>query len=208
MDFSIINETRIQAVIDRTRKSMSSRRFLHTLGVMHTLNTLANIHGLCRVKATLVSLLHDLSKEIEPGRIRSDLQRRNLDIPKDDLDYPKVWHGYHASVIAKQEMGIIDRDILEAVALHTTADDTVCPMMRAVYVADFCEPGRTINSANDILNQAKRDLDQGFREVLLRKTGYMLRLKKFNLSPRTHRAVEAWLPCNLDPRSKAPMPKG
>ena len=187
---------------------MSSRRFLHTLGVMHTLNTLANIHGLCPVKSTLVSLLHDLSKEIEPGRIRSDLQRRTLDIPKDDLNYAKVWHGYHASVIARQEMGITDRDILEAVALHTTADANVCPMTRAVYVADFCEPGRTVDSANDILNQAKRDLDQGFREALLRKTGHMMSLKEFSLSPRTHRAVEAWLPCNLDPTDKAPMPKG
>ncbi len=204
----IINGTKIQVVIDRVRTSMSSRRFLHTLGVMHTLNTLANIHGLCPIKATLVSLLHDLSKEIEPSRIRSDLRQRNLDIPKDDLDYPKVWHGYHASVVARQEMGITDPDILEAVALHTTADATVCPMTRAIYVADFCEPGRTVDSANDILGQAKRNLDQGFREALLKKTGYMTNLKKLTLSPRTHRAVETWLPCNLDPTAKDPIPEG
>jgi predicted HD superfamily hydrolase involved in NAD metabolism len=196
MGLSIIDETSVQDLLVRARNSMTCRRFMHVLGVMHTLNTLADIHGLCLFKATMVSLLHDLSKELEPGQIRSDLKRRGLDIPQDDLDSPKIWHGYHASIIAEQELGISDREILEAVALHTTADADIQLLTRAVFIADFCEPGRRIDTSPEILHLAKTDLDQGFRGVLLRKTAHMMKRKDFNLSPRTQRAVKAWLPRN------------
>jgi HD superfamily phosphohydrolase YqeK len=128
-----------------------------------------------------------------PNSIKADLARRGRSIPPEDRDHPKVWHGLHASVWAEQDLGVRDEAVLEAVALHTTCDAGAGPLTRAIFVSDFCEPGRKNPQAPEILAVARRDLDEAFRRALVAKTRHMLGRKKFVLHPRARRAIEEWL---------------
>jgi predicted HD superfamily hydrolase involved in NAD metabolism len=176
---------------------MTHKRLLHVLGVTHTLAALAAGHGLGVERGALTGLLHDQSKEFTPEAIRKDLERWGVEIPPEDLDHPKVWHGLHAAHWARVELGVEDPEVLEAVTLHTTSDADAGPLTRAIYVSDFCEPGRSNPEAPAIRRIARDDLDEAYRRVLAAKTRHMLARRGFVLHPRSRRALVQWLPAQV-----------
>lgn len=187
---------RMEALLIALSERISPRRLLHVYGVAHTAAHLAERHRLGVDQAIQASLLHDLSKEVHPDELRKDLKRRGRKLPEEEHPYPRTWHGFHAAVLGEQEFGIDDRDVLEAVALHTTAEAEIGPLTRALFIADFTEPNRAIAEGPDVLALACRDLDQAFCRALDLKTRHMLGKKDFDLHPRTRRAMRRWLGIN------------
>lgn len=183
----------IQDLTDRAAGAMSPYRFQHVLGVTHTACALAAAHGLGVERAGLAGLLHDLFKETPPPQIQRELEACGVSIPPEDRDHPKTWHGLRAAVFAEGEMGLSDPEILEAITLHTTGDAQISPLARALFVADFCEPGRRTEQAPEILQAAREDLDEGYRRALVAKTRHILSKKGRALHPRAIRALRAWL---------------
>ncbi len=170
---------------------MSERRLLHVLGVSHVMVTLAAAHRLDIAAAALVALLHDMSKDLAPDEIAADLDRLGQAIPDEDHDHPRVWHGLHAAAWARERWGL-DGELFEAVALHTTADAGVGPLTCALYIADVCEPGRHNPHAAEILEGARADLEEGFRQALAHKLRHVAH-KRGTLHPRSLRAMTHWL---------------
>ena len=184
----------IQSLVDHAHRGHGPHRIRHILGVTHTACTLAALHGLGVERAAAAGLLHDLFKGVSPPQILADLEVAGRSIPPEDLDHPKTWHGLRAAVYAEVELGLTDPDVLEAAALHTTADAGICPLTRVLFIADYCEPGRHIEQTDEILQVARRDLDEGFRQALLTKTAYIRSKKNRSMHPRAIRALRAWLP--------------
>jgi predicted HD superfamily hydrolase involved in NAD metabolism len=183
----------LQTLTDRARRSLNPNRFLHLLGVTHTVTALAGRHGLDPGQAALAGLLHDLSKQIDPNAIKKDLAGWGIAIPPEDRDHPHTWHGLHAAEWARRKLDLNDPDILEAVTLHTTADAGVCPLTQALFVADFTEPLRGFKQAPPVLDLARRDLLEGFREALRVKVT-RLRNKGRSIHPRARRALLDFCP--------------
>lgn len=186
---------RVEILLMQTHERLSPRRRLHVIGVAHTLSLLAELHQLDREQALMAGLLHDLSKELHPDHIDAELRRRGRELPEEERPFPRTWHGFHAAVLG-EELGINEPDVLEAVALHTTADAELQPLTRALFVADFTEPNRAIAEAPEVLELARHDLDAAFCRALDLKTRHMLGKQDFRLHPRTLRAMQAWLPGN------------
>lgn len=172
---------------------MSQHRFLHVLGVMHTMAFLSEVHELDREAAVLAALIHDQSKELSPEKIEHDMARMGEPISKMDRDHPCIWHGLHAACWARHELGIRDEAALEAAALHTTTDAEIGPLTRALYIADVCEPCRRNPAAEELLAAARRDLNEGYRLALILKTRHVIQKQKKRLHPRSVRALRAWL---------------
>ncbi len=183
-----------QFLLDRLGHAMSRHRALHVLGVTHTVAMLAALHGMDSGQAALAALLHDQSKELHPEEIRNDLKRRGVPIPREDLEFPRIWHGLHAAVWGREERGSDGVEIFQAVSLHSTADAAVKPLTLALFIADFCEPGRHLESAPAVFAMAKQDLAEAFRMAMLCKLKHMARKKTFKLHPRALRAAQAYLP--------------
>lgn len=186
----------VQFLLDKVRQSLSPHRQHHVLGVAHTVTMLAARHGLPVERAMLAGLLHDVYKETPPDRIQALVARLGGAIPPEDLPFPSLWHGYCAGLMAQRELGLDEQELFEAVMLHTTADANVGALTRALFVADFAEPGRKPKSAPRVLEAACRDLDAGFREALRAKTEHMQGQRK-RLSPRAIRALLHYLPPEL-----------
>ena len=187
----------VQRLIDHDRTAMGSYRFLHVMGVTHTVVTLAARHGIDPQRAAVAGLLHDASKEIKPEKIEKQLGKWGVGIPEDDREHPKVWHGLHAATWGRRELGIEDEGLLQAVELHTTADAEVCALTKALFIADFTEPGRALPQAGALLEAAYGDLELGFRRTLECKAGHLMRKEGFRLHPRAGRAIEAYLHPNF-----------
>ncbi len=129
---------------EEIRKSMTHKRFQHSLRVRDTALRLAEIYGCNREKAELASLLHDVARDI-PVEVIQKLLRENGDCKRDiDLyaDNYLLLHAKAGKIIAEQKFGIKDEDVLRSIELHTTGGESMTCLNRVVFVADFIEPGR------------------------------------------------------------------
>lgn len=188
------------------RECVTERRWLHTLAVLHTHQTLARLHDLDPAVCAAAALLHDATKHESPATMRADFERWGTPLDDEWLDFPRTWHGFHAAELAARELGLHDEAVLEAVRLHSTADARIGPVGRALFVADFCAPDRRIGLAEQTLQAAREDLDEGFRRVLYAKSRHVVEVKQSALHPCALRAVRAWLPAGQVAEIEALMP--
>jgi len=193
MTLTLARPSLVQALLDQLRRSISLHRQAHVIGVAHAVSMLAARHGLNVENAMIAALLHDLYKEWPAERIRTEIERLGGSIADDDLELPATWHGLCAALVGREEMAIDSPEVFEAVTLHTTADAGMGPLARALFIADFAEPGRTGEGAPVILQTACRDLNEGFRAALLAKIRHM-RVRGKRISQRAIRATQAYLP--------------
>lgn len=185
-------ERQIQYLTDRARQKMSHHRFCHVLGVTHISVVLASFNAVEPHQAAVAALLHDQSKEIQPERLREELHAWGEAVPEDDFDFPNTWHGMHAACLARRQWGLTDEALLEAVALHTTADADVGPLTRILFVADYCEPLRRRASAGQVYDAARENLDAAFRMALEMKVRHVVD-RGIPIHPRARRAVHHYL---------------
>lgn len=83
-----------------------------------------------------VGFLHDALRDENP-----DALRQRVPVALRDLPGPLL-HGPAASERIRVE-GVLDGELLRAVAFHTVGDPAFGAMGRALYAADFLEPGRS-----------------------------------------------------------------
>lgn len=116
--------------------------YRHARGVERTAFLLAEKYGVDREKASLAGLLHDYGKPYAAEELmRIAIQQR---IPLDALTLrePALLHAPVGAWLLKHDLGLRDREILEAVRCHTTGDPKMGKLSRIVYLADAIEPGR------------------------------------------------------------------
>ena len=63
------------------------------------------------------------------------------------LDHPNLLHGPVAAEKCRRELGIDDEDVLDAIRWHTTGRADWSRVGQALYIADFNEPLRTHDGA-------------------------------------------------------------
>ncbi len=119
-----------------------------------------------------------------------------MKIPKEDRDFPALWHGLHAATLARQDfrpwLGKQADEIAEAVELHSTADREAKPLTKIIFLADTLEPGRDYDGIEELRKAARKDLDRGFALTVERKCQRMEK-KGDALSPRAKRAYEYYV---------------
>ncbi len=121
------------------QKTLTGRRFRHTLGVRDTSERLARIHGLDAAAARVAGLLHDAAKCLPVDRQRS-LAAGLAD--EGEMANPELLHAPAGARLARETFGVRDEEILSAIRCHTLGGKEMTGLMLAVFVADFIEPGR------------------------------------------------------------------
>lgn len=148
-----------EELITAVKEQMPERRWLHTLGVMETSVTLAKRFGGDSVKADLAAILHDYCK-YWPVQEQAKIIREN-GLPQDLLDYDKeLWHSHAGAYIAKEQFGIHDEEILDAIRYHTSGRVQMTLMDKIVCLADYMEPGRDFPGVDLIRELAERSLEK------------------------------------------------
>ena len=72
---------------------------------------------------------------------------------------PSILHGLVGSIIAKEEMGICDEDILMAIRYHTTGRKNMSILEKIIYIADYIEPLRQFSGVEELRCLIEIDLD-------------------------------------------------
>lgn len=148
-----------EQLIDAVSSQMPAKRWEHTLGVMETAVRLAKQYGADPIKADLSAILHDVAKYWPVQKMEQMIIDHGLSTEL--LVYDKqLWHAEVGAFVAKQEYGIEDQEILDAIRYHTSGRVGMTLLDKVVCLADYIEPGRDFPGVNNIRDLANHSLEE------------------------------------------------
>jgi predicted HD superfamily hydrolase involved in NAD metabolism len=162
-----------EKIMNYTRIRLSAKRFGHVERVVAAIESLAGDHGLPASDCRLVGWLHDCAKEDPKSAFLDLVASGKVELDPETMALPNLWHGYHAAWIGKEEFGIESTDLLDAVRYHPTGSPELSSVGLALFVADYCEPGRPMPWTREILAQARTDLLAAATRVCREKIRYL-----------------------------------
>lgn len=168
----------------KLKDKVTPRLYDHILSVAKISKYLARYYGYNQEAAEIAGLLHDYTKQelLDYSKIK----------PEDRSDYleknPSIWHGYSASYTAKEEFGINDKNILDAIKYHSTSKKGLNPIGKIVFIADSIAENRSFPQL-EYLRLTEKNLEDHYKKVLFHKVNY-LNQNGIEIGPNTKSAIE------------------
>jgi predicted HD superfamily hydrolase involved in NAD metabolism len=123
-------------------ENVPPKRIQHILGVEQMAIELAGHYQLDPHIAATSGLMHDLAKYFKPQRLLELARAEGLPIDEVDIAAPHLLHADVSAIVARDEFGITDPEILHAIADHTLGRPEMSPMSCIIFLADTLEAGR------------------------------------------------------------------
>ena len=188
---SYISMTRSE-LIDRLKRALKDKRFQHVLRVEETAIELAAQYGVDIEKASIAGLCHDYAKQRPDEDFIAEIKKKGLNPLL--LDYGNaIWHGVVGAELIKDELGIWDEDILNAVRHHTTGAPVMTKLEQVIYMADYIEPGRDFEGVKKARVITAANLQAGVAYQTKHTLAYLIENGK-PVYPKTIDTYNAWVP--------------
>lgn len=148
------------------RAKLSPKRFVHTLNVASEALRLAHTYEQNEEVAYLAGLLHDACKEWMPDEVLKILSESARIKEPVFLASPRAWHGFAAAEYARQHWGILNAEILDAVAYHTTGRGEMGRIEEILYMADLISADRGYPGVEALRRKTYQSLEEGLLEAM------------------------------------------
>lgn len=138
-------EEKIRAVNAYAQSVLTKKRYLHSVRVGEYAQLLAETYSgesVCPRTAYFAGLSHDICKNRTDEELTEITKADGLGIDKIEKTRLNLLHGRAAALILKNEFGINDVSVLNAVAFHTFGHKNIDALGKIIYIADKIEPGR------------------------------------------------------------------
>lgn len=139
---SAVSVSNRDQVLTWLRQNVPSSRVRHILGVEEMAADLASHHGLNPQKAAQAGLMHDLAKYFKSSSLLQIARREGLQLDQILETTPHLLHADVSAMIARDQFGVIDPEVLRAIAHHTLGQPEMSPLSCVVFIADTLEPSR------------------------------------------------------------------
>lgn len=164
---------------------LSKRRYEHTLGVEYTCCALAMRYGADMNQARIAGLLHDCAKHYSGEKQIEKCTEFGLSVSEYEKAFPELLHAKVGAYLAKEKYGIEDKEIIDAIACHTTGKPGMTLLEKILYIADYMEPNRDrAPHLTEIRELAFKDLDACLLMILSGTLTY-LKSKGSVIDPQT-----------------------
>lgn len=180
-----------QQAEDMVRRTLSPKRFQHTMNVKKLAVRMAQHYGVDTEKAALAAVLHDSAKEL-PRTELLQIMQDNAIIKKGTQNRPEpVWHGICAAILAKTQWNVQDEEILSAIACHTTGKENMSKLDKILFLADMTSAERDYPGVEELRSLEMRNLDKAMIQAL-KMTISFVEQKNAIADPESAKAL-AWL---------------
>ena len=180
-----------QQAEDMVRRTLSPKRFQHTMNVKKLAVRMAQHYGVDTEKAALAAILHDSAKEL-PRTELLQIMQDNAIIKKGTQNRPEpVWHGICAAILAKTQWNVQDEEILSAIACHTTGKEKMSKLDKILFLADMTSAERDYPGVEELRSLEMRNLDKAMIQAL-KMTISFVEQKNAIEDPESAKAL-AWL---------------
>lgn len=127
----------------------------HVEDVAEIAVSLAKAYNLDITKTKLAALLHDISGIMTPQEMYDFAISRGFEIDPAEEKYHALLHQRVSKIIAQDEFGVTDSDILNAIECHTTLRKNASLYDKIVFIADKISwDQKGVPSCDDLLKSA------------------------------------------------------
>jgi predicted HD superfamily hydrolase involved in NAD metabolism len=162
----VADTDRNEEFINEIRKQLGDYRFIHSLNVAKTAVELARRYGADEKKAYTAGILHDVLKDKSPEELLSYLDKNAVALTEVERSNHKLYHAIAGAVYVEKELGVTDRDIIDAIRYHTTGRKGMSLLEKVIYIADFISEDRNYNGVERMREKAKISLETAMEEGL------------------------------------------
>jgi predicted HD superfamily hydrolase involved in NAD metabolism len=165
--------------------NVPASRIEHILGVEEMSLQLAKHYGLDEEKAACAGLMHDLAKYFKPNILLQMASVEGIEIDPVYESAPHLLHADVSAIVARDEFGIQDEAVLEAIRNHTLGCPGMSSLACVVFVADTLEPGRGNTKELQALRQVSQ---QDLHKAVWLTSDYCLKFlldSRCQVHPRT-----------------------
>ena len=120
------------------KANLEEERYEHSLGTAESAKDLAKRFGLDEEKAYLCGLIHDCAKCFSNEELRERICECD-NLCEGELDNPKTYHAPAGAILARQELGICDEEIISATRWHTLGNLEMTDFEKIIFIADKIE---------------------------------------------------------------------
>ncbi|NYF24952.1 bis(5'-nucleosyl)-tetraphosphatase (symmetrical) YqeK [Sporosarcina sp. JAI121] len=152
---------------------MSTERYEHVLRVTETAKKLAATNRISIEKAEQAALFHDIAKFMDKSDQQHILETADED-PRLFSFHHELWHAPVGAIIARDEFGINDKDILNAIRYHTTGRANMSPLEKLIYISDMIEPGRNFPGIEDLRKKAAENLETAMESCIHQSVQFLV----------------------------------
>ena len=178
--------------MDRLFSALKPRRFAHSLSVAAASVTLTLRFGEDPLKAEQAGLLHDCAKCLPLKEMQRIAVQNSLTDDPEVLSSDALLHSIAGACLARQEYGMEDPDVLEAIRFHNTGYPGMSRLAMCVCLADYMEPLRDSFPVLEKVRELSRvSLEKALLLSLESTVDYILS-KGWYLYPRTRDTI-SWL---------------
>ncbi|WP_294975727.1 bis(5'-nucleosyl)-tetraphosphatase (symmetrical) YqeK [uncultured Leuconostoc sp.] len=171
---------------------LSDYRFQHVLRVRDYAVKLALENGVDTDKAEVAALVHDYAKERSDDDFLTVIARKNMD--SDLINWGNyIWHGVVGAEMIRDELGVTDLDILNAVREHTTGGAAEMTLLSQVlFMADYLEVGRDFSGVEIARQITNQSLAAGVRYQIVHTVRRLVE-KETAIYPKSITTYNYWL---------------
>jgi len=190
VDCSMETIMRIEAAV---RETLTTPRFIHSRNTALLSQDLCRRFGLDPMAGYLAGIAHDLGKQLDIKQMQKLAKSDGLPFSELERNKPNLLHGRAGAVLLRERFCIHNKDILEAVAFHTSGSENMGPLAKVIYIADKAEVSRNIDPALRKMCYEGDNFSGMLDNILfavLKKTVSKLQSRELDLSPETLRLLE------------------
>jgi len=134
----------IQQIEAAALETLSMERFLHSRNTALMCYDLCSRYHIDPMDGYLAGIAHDLAKQTDNKTILKLVKSGKYKISSIEKDRPNLLHGKAAAVLLRERFNINNKDIIDAVAVHTSGCEDMGPLAKIVYIADKTEVSRNL----------------------------------------------------------------
>lgn len=165
--------------IDKIKILLGRERYQHTKLVLKAALRLAEKMDLNLKKVKKAALLHDIAKSKKEAELKEILKNSKWEPDQLELEITPVLHAPAGAVIAENEFGVNDYDVLEAIRYHTLGHPEMGKVARVIYAADFISEDRDFAGLKEIRQEIERDFESGLYLITNHIIKYQLKLDNY-----------------------------
>lgn len=148
------------------KEHVKKSRYEHSVRVAETCVRLCRKFDLDVKKGWFMGIAHDMCKDFQRDELQKLAERDGMPVYDMEREKPSLFHGRAAAVYLKEEYGVTDSDVLEAIAVHVSGLPGMGDYAKILYIADKTEPGRDHLSAEYRAELMKLSLDGMMYKVI------------------------------------------
>lgn len=158
------------------QKFLPKERFDHSLRVAAQAEELAQKFGVAAEPAKVAGLLHDCSRYLDSAGMLKKARELNFNIDPIEQLEPKLLHARLSASIAREQFGINDPDVLQAIESHTVGRPNMSALEKVVYLADHIETDRDYIGVEKVRELAANDLDRAILASIGKMIAHLIEL--------------------------------